>query len=64
MAQMQSSPRGREIAWGFLSLGLTALVFWAGAWSYPQGGDTIWAVGAATMALVGLMSARAVWQAR
>lgn len=61
MAQMQIDPAARETAWGALSLGVTALVFWAGAWSYPQGHDTIWAVGAATMVVVALLGARAVW---
>ncbi|MFW2851421.1 hypothetical protein ACM61V_05790 [Sphingomonas sp. TX0543] len=45
-----------ELLWLLAALGLTALIFWAGAWSYPQGAATIWPVGFATMAAVIAMS--------
>lgn len=54
----------REIAWGLLALGVTALVFTGAAWSYPQGYEAIWYVGYATMAAMALLSAREVWDAR
>jgi hypothetical protein len=57
-------PEAREIAWGLLALGVTALVFTGAAWSYPQGYDTIWYVGYATMAAMALLSAREAWDAR
>lgn len=61
---LELSSTTREIAWGAFGLGVTALVFWGAAWSYPQGRDTIWLVGAATMAAVGLLGARDVWRVR
>lgn len=64
MAEMEMSPVAREVAWGFLGLGVTALVFWYAAWSYPQGEQTIWLVGAATLVAVGLLGARDVWRVR
>lgn len=64
MAQMTISPAASELAWGALALGVTALVFWGAAWSYPQGQDAIWAVGAATMLVIGLLCARDAWRVR
>ena len=64
MAQMELGADKREIAWSALSLGLTALVFKGAAWSYPQGADTIWLVGAATLVAVGLLGARDIWRVR
>lgn len=58
------SPEAREIAWGLLGLGVTALVFTGAAWSYPQGYATIWLVGCGTMAAMALLSAREAWDAR
>lgn len=60
MAQMQLSAEKREIAWTVLGFGITALVFQGAAWSYPQGADTIWLVGAATLVAVGVLGARDV----
>jgi hypothetical protein len=53
-------PATREIAWGLLGMGVTALVFWGAAGSYPQGHDTIWAVGGVTMAAVATLAGREV----
>lgn len=64
MAQMQIGPLAREIAWGLLGMGVTALVFWAGAWSYPQGHDTIWTVGGCTMIVVAALSGREAMRLR
>lgn len=64
MAQMQLGADKREIGWSALGLGVTALAFKGAAWSYPQGTDTIWAVGAATLLAVGLLGARDVWRVR
>jgi len=64
VAQMELGADKREIAWSALSLGLTALVFKGAAWSYPQGADTIWLVGAATLVAVGLLGARDIWRVR
>ena len=64
MAQMELAADKREIAWSALSLGVTALVFKGAAWSYPQGADTIWLVGAATLVAVGLLGARDIWRVR
>ncbi|WP_375271172.1 hypothetical protein [Sphingomonas sp.] len=61
---LELNPVIREIAWGLLGLGFTALVFWGAAWSYPQGYQTIWLVGAATMLAMGVLSAREVWRVR
>ena len=61
---MTISPLASELAWGALALGVTALVFWGAAWSYPQGHDTIWAVGFATMAVIGLLCGRDAWRVR
>lgn len=61
---MQISPVVSEIAWGLLWLGITAFVFWAGAWSYPQAHDTIWIIGGLTMAAVAALSGRYVARAR
>ncbi len=61
---LEVNPVIREIAWGILGLGVTALVFWGAAWSYPQGYETIWLVGAATMLAMGVLSAREVWRVR
>lgn len=61
---MEMDPVFREAAWGLLGLGVTALVFWGAAWSYPQGWNTIWMVGAGTMAVMGGLSARDVWRVR
>lgn len=44
-------------------LAVTALVFAAGAWSYPIGRATVWRVGWATMAVVLVMGAPAVVRA-
>ncbi|MBY9064422.1 hypothetical protein K7957_15905 [Sphingomonas yunnanensis] len=62
MAQMELPAVWREWAWGLLALGVTALVFKGAAWSYPQGAETIWLVGAATMVAVALLGARDVWE--
>ncbi|MDR6787426.1 hypothetical protein J2Y58_000767 [Sphingomonas sp. BE138] len=64
MAQMQLSAEKREVGWSALGLGVTALAFKGAAWSYPQGADTIWLVGAATLAAVGVLGARDVWRVR
>lgn len=64
MAQMQLEADKREIGWSALGLGVTALAFNGAAWSYPQGADTIWLVGAATLVAVGLLGARDVWRVR
>lgn len=64
MAQIELASDKREIAWSALALGVTALVFEGAAWSYPQGADTIWLVGAATSVAVGLLGARDVWRVR
>ncbi len=61
---LEIDPVIREIAWGALGLGITALVFWGAAWSYPQGYWTIWLVGVATMLAMGVLSAREVWRVR
>ncbi|WP_298672282.1 hypothetical protein [uncultured Sphingomonas sp.] len=45
-----------ELLWHAAALAITALFFWAAAWSYPQGGATIWPIGWATMAAVLAMS--------
>ncbi|MBN8849527.1 MULTISPECIES: hypothetical protein [unclassified Sphingomonas] len=53
-----------ELLWLVAALTITALIFWAGAWSYPQGAGTIWPIGWATMAAVLAMSLyeiRRVW---
>ena len=60
MAQMQLSAEKREIAWTVLGFGITALVFHGAAWSYPQGHETIWAIGGLTMAAVAILSGREV----
>ncbi|MGK6322363.1 hypothetical protein ACMGDM_04700 [Sphingomonas sp. DT-51] len=62
MAQMELPAVWREWAWGLLALGVTALVFKGAAWSYPQGAETIWLVGAGTMVAVALLGARDVWE--
>ena len=62
MAQMELPAVWREWAWGLLALGVTALAFKGAAWSYPQGAETIWLVGAGTMVAVGLLGARDVWE--
>ena len=64
MAQMQLAAEKREIGWSALGLGVTALVFKGAAWSYPQGADTIWLVGAATLVAVGALGARDIWRVR
>lgn len=64
MARMTIDPVTSEIAWGALGLGVTALVFKGAAWSYPQGGETIWWVGAVTMAAVAALAARDAWRVR
>ncbi len=61
---MQQGATARELAWGLLGLGVTALVFRGAAWSYPQGEGTIWWVGAGTMMAVAALGARAVWRVR
>ncbi|WEK44870.1 MAG: hypothetical protein P0Y64_08880 [Candidatus Sphingomonas colombiensis] len=56
-----------ELLWLVAALTITALIFWAGAWSYPQGGATIWPIGYATMAAVltmGLYEIRRTWMRR
>ncbi len=45
-----------ELLWLVAALAMTALIFWAGAWSYPQGAETIWPIGYATMAALLAMS--------
>ncbi|MEH3048285.1 hypothetical protein [Sphingomonas adhaesiva] len=60
MAQMQLPEVWREFAWGLLGLGITALCFAGAAWSYPQGYETIWAIGGLTMAAVAILSGREV----
>lgn len=45
-----------ELLWLAAALTLTALIFWAGAWSYQQGEMTIWPIGFATMAAIVAMS--------
>ena len=62
MAQMTISPLASELAWGALALGVTALAFWGAAWSYPQGHEDIWPVGAATMMVIGALCARDAWR--
>lgn len=62
MAQMTASPLVRELAWGALALGITALVIHGAAWSYPQGADDIRWVGAATMLVIGVLCARDAWR--
>ncbi|KQT33401.1 hypothetical protein ASG29_04920 [Sphingomonas sp. Leaf412] len=64
MTRMTIDPMASEIAWALLALGITALVFAGAAWSYPQGRETIWTVGAATMVAVALLSARDVRRVR
>ncbi len=64
MAQMTISALASELAWGALALGVTALVFWGAAWSYPQGREDIWLVGAATMVVIGGLCARDAWRVR
>ena len=64
MTRTTISPLASEIAWGALALGVTALVFRGAVWSYPQGGDTIRIVGAATMAVVAALCARDAWRVR
>ncbi len=59
---LELNPVIREVAWGLLGLGFTALVFWGAAWSYPQGYEDIWLVGAATMAVIGVLCARDAWR--
>ena len=53
-------PVAREIAWGLLGMGVTALAFAGAAWSCPQGYDTIWAIGGLTMAAAAILSGREV----
>ncbi|MEH3038040.1 MAG: hypothetical protein PGN23_16360 [Sphingomonas adhaesiva] len=60
MAQMQLPEVWREVAWGLLGLGFTALAFHGAAWSYPQGYETIWAIGGLTLAAVAILSGREV----
>jgi len=53
-----------ELLWLAAALTITALIFRAGAWSYPQGADTIRPIGWVTMAAVLAMSLyemRRVW---
>jgi hypothetical protein len=61
---LELNPVVRETGWGLLGLGVTALVFQGAAWSYPQGYETIWLVGAGTMLAMGVLSAREVWRVR
>jgi hypothetical protein len=42
---------------------VTAAIFAAAAWSYPQGAGTIWWIGTATMAVVLAMSIAALRRA-
>ena len=64
MAQMQLPEVWREVAWGLFGLGVTALVFKGAAWSYPQGYETIWAIGGLTLAAVAILSGREVMRVR
>ena len=41
-----------EVAHLVIALGVTIALFWAAAWAYPQGRDTIWAVGWVTAGVV------------
>ena len=44
-------------------LAVTAVIFAAAAWSYPQGAPTIWWIGVATMGIVLAMSLAALRRA-
>ena len=49
-----------EFCYMIASAAVTWFVAWGAAWSYPQGADTIWLVGAATLVAVGVLGARDV----
>ncbi|MBS0479923.1 MAG: hypothetical protein JSR79_11570 [Proteobacteria bacterium] len=55
-----------EFAYMLASAGVTYLVAWGAAWSYPQGAATIWPIGWVSIAVVigvGLKSVLDSWRA-
>ena len=43
------------------SAGVTYLITWGSAWSYPQGAHTIWPIGWASIAIVAARGFKPFW---
>ena len=50
-----------EFCYMLASAGVTWLVAWAAAWSYPHGADTIWPIGWVSIAFVVGMGFKPFW---
>lgn len=44
------------------SAGVTYLIAWGAAWSYPQGSATIWPIGWVSIAVVAALGFKSFWE--
>jgi len=50
-----------EFCYMLASAGVTWLIAWGAAWSYPQGADTIWPIGWVSIAIVAVLGFKPFW---
>ena len=50
-----------EFCYMLASAGVTYLIAWGAAWSYPQGAATIWPIGWVSIAIVAALGFKPFW---
>ena len=50
-----------EFCYMLASAGVTYLIAWGAAWSYPQGAATIWPIGWVSIAIVVMLGFKPFW---